>query len=225
VDAGVPFCPECGAAQIKVSLSGEIRPERRPATPPLVPGTPGEVQPPAEPIEVEGGAQRFRAAPSIAAIDWTQALSAAVISGLVLALAWSLPVLGAFLWMLAAGVLSVALYRRRYPEGEFTSGMGAKVGALAGLFGFILFSLFSAMAMLLFRQGGRLRQIMFQAMEQSAARNPDPRVHEMLQRLMSPEGMAVMIALGMGMFLVGFVLCCSLGGAIGASLFRKRENR
>ena len=42
--------------------------------------------------------------------------------------------------MLAAGFLSVMLYRRRCPATHVTAGMGARLGALTGGLGFRLFS-------------------------------------------------------------------------------------
>jgi hypothetical protein len=120
--------------------------------------------------------------------------------------------------------LTVALYARRRPAAEITPRMGARMGAVAGLIGFGLFSVLLAVQLLVFGRGGNLRALLQQMVQQSSSRNSDPRVQEMLQRMMSPEGLALMVTIGLVMFLVGFVAFAAFGGALGASLFgRKRE--
>jgi len=49
VESGSPFCPNCHAPQIKVP----VRPPTAPVTERLTPGTPDDVQPPAEPVLLE----------------------------------------------------------------------------------------------------------------------------------------------------------------------------
>lgn len=49
VEDGSPFCPNCHAPQIKVP----VRPPTAPVSEPLTPGTPEDVQPPAEPVLLE----------------------------------------------------------------------------------------------------------------------------------------------------------------------------
>jgi hypothetical protein len=51
VGDGNPFCPNCHAPQIKVP----VRPPTAPVTEPLTPGTPEDLQPPAEPVLLERG--------------------------------------------------------------------------------------------------------------------------------------------------------------------------
>src|ERR1051326_7417864 len=46
IEEGTPFCRHCGAPQIRIPGLEEA------ATPPMPPGTPGEVQPPAEPVVI-----------------------------------------------------------------------------------------------------------------------------------------------------------------------------
>jgi len=46
-----------------------------------------------------------------------------------------------------------------------------------------------------------------------------------LQRMMSPEGLALVLTLGMILFLAAFLLFASLGGALGAYLFRRKDSR
>lgn len=217
VEEGEPFCSKCGAPQIRIPQMEEA------ATPSFPPGTPGDVQPPAQPLAVGGAAP----APALAtgAVQWPAALPAAAMSGAVLAVAWVIPYVGYFLWMVAAGVLAVAFYRRRAPAAELTTAIGARIGAVCGLFGFAGFAGLMAIGLLLLRGSGKFRALLQQAVQQAASRNPDPRAQELLNQMMSPAGLALLITVVMVMFLVGFVALSSAGGAIGASLFKPRGDR
>jgi hypothetical protein len=126
--------------------------------------------------------------------------------------------------MLVGGFLSVALYHRKLRDAWITSGMGARLGAAAGAIGFGLFALVTSVGALLFHTGDKLRQAAIQAIDQAAARNPDPRAQEMVQQLKTPEGVVLIIAFGMLFTFVFFVLLSSLGGVIGAASFRRTRN-
>ena len=213
VAEGEPFCSKCGAPQIRI-------PEmEQDATPPLPPGTPGDAQPPAHPVGVGHAA----AHPGPAGVHWPAALPAAGMAGALLAIAWVVPYLGYFLWMLAAGVLAVVFYRRRVPGAALTTGDGARIGAVCGLLGFAGFAGLMAILMLLVRGSGKFRALMQQAVQQAVERNPDPQAQELMNQLLTPAGMAVMITILMIIALVAFVALSSAGGAIGASLFRDRK--
>ncbi len=209
VEDGLPFCPNCGAPQIRVAL-----PEEQPATPPLPPGTPAEMQPPATSLRTPP--------PPPPGVDWSHAVPAAAIAGFVLAIAWVIPFLGFLFWMVAGGILAVALYRRRAPHAPLTPALGARVGAVGGVFGFAVFSGLFAMELLVAR-GGRFREMLQQVVQQAAQRNADPRAQQMMQQMMTPAGLAALITVVMVILLIGFLALSSLGGAIGAWLFRQRE--
>ncbi len=213
VEDGVPFCPQCGAPQIRIP-GVEGQPASAPATPPLPPGTPGEVQPPAEPVPLHAEMPR--------GVEWSQAFPAAAIAGIILAIAWVIPFLGFLFWMVAGGILAVALYRRRAPHAPLTPALGARVGAVGGVFGFAVFSGLFAMELLVAR-GGRFREMLQQVVQQAAQRNADPRAQQMMQQMMTPAGLAALITVVMVILLIGFLALSSLGGAIGAWLFRQRE--
>src|SRR5512146_3268581 len=86
VEEGTAFCPQCGAPQIRVASA-----QQAPASPPLPPGTPETAQPPAEPVALEPGTAEAVLPPRI---EWSQALPAAAMAGLALAVAWIIPPLG-----------------------------------------------------------------------------------------------------------------------------------
>ena len=58
-----------------------------------------------------------------------------------MAVASMLPVISTLfpLWMLGSGWLAVVLYRRRSSLEQLSSTLGGKIGALAGLLGFVFF--------------------------------------------------------------------------------------
>lgn len=193
VEDGVSFCPQCNAPQIRVTVAD-----------------PGDFGPAATPPPL--------AAPG--AIDWPQAFPAAIFTGAgmaVLALLTAPLLPAAFLvWMIAGGAICVAVYRRRKPAAAIRSRTGARLGAVSGLFGFLTFA--ALQSLLLFAASGdELRQELRQKVLQVAAQNPDPRAQEMLQRFATPEGLAVLIALTMVLFLVIFVAFGAIGGALWAS--------
>jgi heme exporter protein D len=122
-----------------------------------------------------------------------------------------------------AGLGGVLLYRRRVPGVIPTNGMGARIGALAGLFGFAVFVVFMALQMLVLHGTGQLRQLMQQVLQQAASQNADPRAQQVLQRLASPQGLALMLTLVLVLAFFAFLLLSSLGGALGAYLLRKQQ--
>jgi hypothetical protein len=203
------------------------------------PGTPGEVQPPAEQVTLPLA--------SAGTIDWRHGLRASALGGLLLALAIlfvSLMVaifglslhlgqgslalllfLASWFCMLLGGALAVRFYRRRQPQTVVTPGMGARLGAVSGLFGFLFYGTPQALRLAFFHSAGEIRDIMQKAIEQSAARTGDPNAaQEMARNLMSPGGLAAIFTILVLIALVVFLVLCSLGGAIGASVWRGKES-
>lgn len=163
------------------------------------------------------------------AIRWDLAWKGALLCGVGAALLTAIPIVsvGCCLWMLGAGALSVSLYQKRAPETLITPGMGMKLGALAGLFGFMVNSVVSTVSFLTFRSRGDFRHAMEQQMQKQMASNPDPKVQEMMQRMVgwmtTPQGAATIIVLFLLIMGVIFVLFTAAGGALGASMFRRRR--
>ena len=131
--------------------------------------------------------------------------------------------LGAFgLGMILAGILSVVFYRWRNPGSALTPGMGARLGAMSGLLGFVMFLLFTAISASVLGGGAQLRQALQQAVEQSASRTTDPQAQHMLDFFRTAQGLALVMIAGMAVALVAFLILTSLGGAIGATLLRRK---
>ncbi|MGC2110860.1 MAG: hypothetical protein WA655_15170, partial [Candidatus Korobacteraceae bacterium] len=76
--------------------------------------------------------------PAPLAIRWDMAWKGALLSGIGAAVLSAIPIVsvGCCLWMLGAGALAVGLYQKQVPGTTITPGMGMRVGALAGVFGF-----------------------------------------------------------------------------------------
>ena len=210
VEDGTAFCKHCGAPQIRVM--GEEH-----ASEPLPPGTPTEIQPPAEPVPLGS------TAPAVPlGIDWSQAVPAAALAGFFLAIAWAIPFLGFLLWLIVGGVLGITIYRRRVPQAMLTPGLGARIGAVTGLFGFVVFAVLFGSDLLLTRSSGHFRQMLQQMIEQAASRNADPRAQQAIQQMMTPAGLALLVTIVLVLFFAAFLALSSVGGALGAWLLGKR---
>src|SRR5437588_2193103 len=131
VEDQVPFCPSCGAPQIRVSSpqdSPSAAPDQ-PVTPQFDPGTPGSIEPPAVPVALATGR----------AIQWKRflriVLPLAFVNGLTMLFQ---PGLG-FMFLLISVFFGVSLYRRNQKGGLDTS-KGIRLGAVLALlsFGFFL---------------------------------------------------------------------------------------
>jgi len=217
VEEGTAFCRHCGAPQIRVAT-----PAAEPASPPLEPGTPGELQPPARPVDLDPNAPARSGAQLPPALLWSHALPSALSAGVLLAVCWILPPLMFFFWLLAGGAIAVVLYRRRVPGSTITPALGSRIGALAGLAGFAIFAaLFSGQ---MFFAGGTFRAMVEEKLKQQV-NSGDQATQELMQRMLTPEGMAVMVTMVLVVFLVLFVLLGSAGGALSGYLGqpRKRE--
>lgn len=200
VEDGTAFCPQCNAPQIRVGSDASI------------------------PLPETTSRQPLVSSAGQAPIQWSQALPAAALAGLIAAVLMFIPLGGFGLGMAAAGVLAVIFYRRRNPIGDLTPGLGARLGAVSGTLGFGIFAVLTAIEVLVFQRGGELRAAMLEAIQQSAARSSDPQAQQILGYLKSPGGMALMMAIGLIVMFVVFLIFSSLGGALGAVLLR-RKNR
>lgn len=214
VEDGVPFCPQCSAPQIRVMVAAQPASERSSSV-----VLEGRAEQPAAlaGLQPAGASRAWRAANLAAGLGALVALLVAVVTGL--------PLLAFFLWVLGGGMLAVVIYRWRQHLGFMSAGMGARLGAMAGLMGFVIFGLISLVQMLAMRGTGQLRPALEQALKTSAAHSGNPEAQQMVQQFLTPEGMRLLLALGIVLMLVLFVALSSLGGAIAATVVGKRETR
>ncbi len=230
IEEGITFCPHCGAPQIRVippeeNVAGELPPQ--PSAPAGV--TPQTYSVPPTPAWTQGGAPYV---PQGTNIQWEVAWKGSLLAGVGAAILTAIPFvsIGCCLWMLGAGVLSVSMYRKRVPGILITPGMGMKLGALAGMFGFMVNAVLTVLSFALFRSSIDFRRAMQEQMEKQMANNPDPKAQAIVQHFMdwmsSPQGAATFVVLILLVLGVVFVVITAAGGALGASMSgRRREFR
>jgi len=160
-------------------------------------------------------------------IHWNQVWQGALLAGVGAALLSSLPflALGSLLWLLLAGIMSVSMYQRRVPSAIVGPRMGMRIGALAGVFAFVITAITSTV--LFATEGDQLRQMLGEQLRASIAKAPDPRSQEIMQQFISklntPEGLATFFLWVMALIAVVFVILSAAGGALGASLSARRR--
>ncbi len=225
VEESVPFCPKCGAPQIRVNVEeGD-----EPVTAPLDPGTPGGVQPATTPVYPgQGGWSGMPAALDPRRIQWRVALPVAAIVGLV---GGGLTILlGRYPFiflvsMMAVGALTVRLYKNK-TGAQIGPGGGAKLGAFAGLFSFVLDAIMIVAMFTMER--GLVQDSMRKALEISG-KNADPQslklMQSMIEQLNTPSGMATFCVIVV-LFFFGFTMFfTAVGGMVGAAVFGKNRRQ
>jgi hypothetical protein len=164
-------------------------------------------------------------APPATFINWSQGVPAAALAGLLMAIPTAIPIVGAgcCLWVFGAGALSVLFYSRKHAAIFLTRGMGARLGVLSGFFGFFIYIVLESVKVALFHLGGTMREAMRQAMERSAAQNPDPHAQQVMQWFMSPAGQAFLITFLVALSFIAFLLLAAAGGAVGAAIWGRKS--
>ncbi len=226
IEEGIAFCPHCGAPQIRVAPPEENVPA---SPPPVTPGGPAEFSP-TQPTPWSPGATPYPPLPG--AIQWDLAWQGALLAGAGAAILSAIPIvsLGCCLWTLAAGAVSVGLYQRRVPGTLITPGMGMKLGALAGVFAFVIHAIVNTVSFVAFRSSSEFRRALQEQMDKQLANSPDPRAQQIMRQMFdwinTPQGMATFMVLILVLLAVMFVVFTAAGGALGASMFgRRREFR
>jgi hypothetical protein len=210
VEEGAPFCPQCRAPQIRVNIpSPEQADQNAPATPPFPPGTPGELQPPAQPVPLH---TRVRLRDALGS-----ALAASV---LVVAGVMFLPA-ALLLIVIAGGAFAVVLYIRRRPEARLSAGGGARIGALNGLLTAIVVVLIS-LAGFLADGGATIKATMVQRIHQMQASNPEA-AQTLLKDINQPDFFAAMVVAVLLAVALVIIVLSSVGGAVAARLQPKNR--
>jgi hypothetical protein len=209
VEEGLPFCAHCGAPQIRVAMA----------------------DPAPQPVTAAGGVLEPEPLPGatvIAAIPVPSRLSHAVAPcALAAAVAIVLTLLGLhpLVTTVGAGGLAVVFYRQRNPLAPIRPGIGAQLGALAGVLGFGMAMVLSAFVVAALHKAPDIRKVLLESVQQSAARYSDPQYQAALDLMRSPAGLVAMMVFAL---ILGFFLCVvfsSLGGALTAALLARRDPR
>jgi hypothetical protein len=210
IEDGKAFCPECGAPQIRVTIS-EVSPEHAPAADGGVPALTHAMEPGSLRIPVSfpplSGAHPLQ----------TCALAAAVSFGL------TLLGLNPFVAALGTGFLAVAFTRRRSPGTLIRGGAGARLGALSGLMFFAISTTLNTLAIAALHKGAEIRSEQLDRFQQWATRYPGPGVQPFLDFVKSPNGFAIMMAASLVVGFVAFVVLGGCGGALAATILGRRD--
>jgi hypothetical protein len=205
VQEGIAFCPQCNAPQIRVAMaepltSAPVTPDREAASlsyPSLGP-------------------------PLISRIDWSQALPATALAGLIAAVLMMTPLAAFGLGMLIGGSLSAVLYQRRNPVANITPGMGLRLGMASGVLGGCVFSVMVCIQAVMRHEWGEIRQKVLEVVEQAAARNPDPQAQQAMEFFRTDRGIVLIMTSGLVITLIALVILSGLGGALGAVFLRRK---
>jgi len=209
VQDGTPFCPNCNAPQIRVSV-----PETE--SPSFEPGTPGEMQPPAHPVSLTSAEPL-----SPTAIDWSAGGKPVIIAGILSGFCFFLPL--NLLWVVLGGALAVYLYnRRRPPYMQVSAGTGAKLGAVTGVIGYVLFAIVTVLGLAV--AGDQIWAKLEEAMHKQAGPTPDVNVQQVFEMMKTAEGKAFIAVFVMIFAFALFLGLATLGGAIASTVVRRDQH-
>ncbi len=226
VEDGVPFCPNCGAPQIRVAIARQ-EPDTLPAPP-----APGDEQPADESVPAQRADAVFNRADAALAAKYERrvVIFSALAAGFAAGIGSLVPFVPFItLCMVAAGGLAITFYKRRMPYVSVPARRGFRIGALAGFFGFLLNASMSAFGMFSAENRTALHEAMQERLKEALSVNSDPAAQQMVKNLgnmiSTPGGLAAIFAFSLCLFGLLFVLLSGIGGAIGAALFGKRVQR
>ena len=186
MEQGTAFCPQCRAPQIRVAVPESCTPSRTPL------------------IRSVSSLPAYFDSPLTNRIEWSQALPATALAGLIAAVLMMTPLAGFGLGMLIGGSLSVVFYRRRIPVANVTPGMGARLGMVSGILGGGIFAALLSIGTMLFHAWDTIRGKLIEVVEQAAARNPDPQAQQAMEFFKSPEGIVLLLTIALIGTLIGF---------------------
>jgi hypothetical protein len=200
-----PFCPHCGAPQLRYEPSDEAV------------SSIGNV--PAQRTGSRG----------LNSVSWPDAILAAALLAIPAGLLSSLLGLEA-LWVIAAAMAAITLYRRR-THSMPSSSMGWRIGGLLGIFAAAVAGAIDGITLLIQRYGlhqglsldQRYRDLGQQLTDQLIRSNPDAAsvIPGFLHFWITPDGAAAMVLLNAAGLVASTLLFAAIGGALGARLSQK----
>ena len=204
----VPFCPACGAPQIRVA-SRESKPVETVDSTPIPPPPQHTVILPAQDGFVEANQIQWRPFLRLA-LALAPAVGLLVISVLPVG---CLLLAGAVVW-------AIRRYRLRRP-GPLQRGQAAKLGALLGLLSFGFATIFFGIGVGLDPSG--YRQTVEKGLQDALARSANPDAQRAVQAFFSgPNGLILATILALGFLLVLVLLISATTGALSVNVSRNK---
>jgi hypothetical protein len=209
VEEGTPFCPHCSAPQIRVVVA-----EPSPAPAALVVGATSQNA---------GSLPASQTVPVLALpMQWSQAVRPCALAALVASLLMTLG-LNPFVAMFSVGFLAVVFYRQGRQGTVIKSGAGAGLGAIGGLLWFAISSVFEALIVIFLHKGPEIQHELLVRIEQAASRTSDPQALAVFEWLKSPGGLEFLMVFGLIFALLASIVLAGAGGALGATIFGRRD--
>jgi uncharacterized membrane protein len=215
VEDSSAFCPGCGAPQVRFTR------EEAPLETVLVPQPLARAAAPTENVTIPAVTAEGRVDHATVLRNSSAVWRSAATAGLVGALLSLLP-FGFILAFPVAGFLSVLFYRRRTWGAEPSPSSGFRLGLLTGALGFAIFVVVAAIDTVVAHAGPEIRQVMIDAVHKQQVRTPDPQARQILDYFLTPNGLALMIIVGLIFMCIACVLLAGAGGAVSASLLRRK---
>jgi RNA polymerase subunit RPABC4/transcription elongation factor Spt4 len=210
MDEGRPFCPHCGAPQIRVLIAEPAGATISTAEAAAIP-------------QMSASLPASQTVPVLAVpMQWSQALKPCTLAAGVASLLMLLG-LNPFVGMVSVGFLAVVFYRQGRPQASIRPGTGARLGALSGLICFAMASIVEAMLVLVLHKGAEIRQALLAAINQAAARTSDAQALAMFEHFRSPEGLEFLMVFGLLFGLVAAIVLAALSGALGGAVLGPRR--
>src|SRR5579863_9816576 len=207
---GRPFCPHCGAPQIRVLIAEPA------AAQALAEGAASGSLPASLPAS--------ETVPVLAVSGtWSQALKPCALAAGVTTLLMFLG-LHPLVAMFSAGFLAIVFYRQRGAGVAITPASGGKLGALSGFFCFALMALLVSFAAMVPELRTKFREgIIENAQKWATAHGGDAQVQAALDQMKTPEGFVMMLILGGILLLISSIVLGALGGALSGGIFGRRN--
>jgi hypothetical protein len=206
VEQGIRFCPRCAAPQIRVVVA-----EPPPSAAEIPPSANAVALPASDSVPV-------LAVPA----HWSQALKPCALAALVASFLMSLG-LNPFVAMFSVGFLAVVFHRQSRAGIAVKAAQGARLGALSGLLWFAMSAILETLVVLVFHKGPEIHQQLLASIGQAASRTTDPQVLATLDRFKTPEGLEILMIVGLVLAFVAAIVLSAMGGALGASVLGRKK--
>jgi hypothetical protein len=205
------FCPDCGAPQVRFSRSEPVDESVGISIPASALPDPPPAQPDAQ-IETNR-----RVSIRERGIVFRSALK----GGCIAAALCLLP-MGFVLAMPLAGFLAVFFYGRQSWRAKSSRRSGFMLGALAGLFAFLMFGLLVSAQVSAPSGRDEFRSAMVDRLQTLESNYKDPEQRKMIEYFMSPQGMPLFLVMMAAFLCCLFVFLSGVGGAISAVVLHRK---